>query len=449
MTVKDNPELTVQINSKMNDQNVLLISEIKIGDRCRKDVGDLTSLMKSIRELGMLHPVVVDSAKNLIAGYRRIRAAQKLGCTSVPIRYATLDDLMKGEVHENVERKDFLPLEIDAIRKHFEPEIKAEAEKQQEATQIKEGKAPLSVTENVGNRKKDRHAKETSNIVGSFVGKSGKTVEKIKAVAEAAEKEPDQYLDLAIEMNSEKRSVDSAFKELKKRQKPKTEFDPKVFNVWPFQGCDKEFGCDYKGRIPGQIVQNCLYFFVQNEDALIVDPMAGSGTTFDACKAMGFDNCLCYDINAEEINKLREANGKNPIVIQNNILNGLPVETAGAELVFLDPYYYDMITKFRSLSEFKDFLNHIAKTSKTTLKTNGKVALVMADFTRDSEFLYLRGIAYEIFKAYFGEPIAVVSIPMTTEQAEPQEIENAKKIRKLLGRDRTLFVFVNKEALNS
>ena len=44
------------------------ISEIIIGERCRKEMGDLVALANSIESVGLMHPVVVDSANNLIAG---------------------------------------------------------------------------------------------------------------------------------------------------------------------------------------------------------------------------------------------------------------------------------------------------------------------------------------------------------------------------------------------
>jgi len=37
------------------------ICDVKVGDRFRKDMGNLSSLKKSIQEIGLLHPIVVDS----------------------------------------------------------------------------------------------------------------------------------------------------------------------------------------------------------------------------------------------------------------------------------------------------------------------------------------------------------------------------------------------------
>ncbi len=40
------------------------ISDIEVSGRFRKDIGDLTELKKSIKEIGLLHPVVVNKIIN-------------------------------------------------------------------------------------------------------------------------------------------------------------------------------------------------------------------------------------------------------------------------------------------------------------------------------------------------------------------------------------------------
>ncbi len=44
------------------------ISEIKIGNRARQDLGDIDSLARSIERLGLLQAVAVTPAGELIAG---------------------------------------------------------------------------------------------------------------------------------------------------------------------------------------------------------------------------------------------------------------------------------------------------------------------------------------------------------------------------------------------
>ena len=86
----------------------LLIKDIIVKDRFRKDLGDLTTLMQSMKEIGLLHPVVVQKDTNrLIAGGRRLQCAINLGWENIPVTIVQLEDIVKGEFEENTARKDF------------------------------------------------------------------------------------------------------------------------------------------------------------------------------------------------------------------------------------------------------------------------------------------------------------------------------------------------------
>jgi N6-adenosine-specific RNA methylase IME4 len=97
----------------------ILISKIKIGKRFRKDLGNTETLSKSITELGLLHPIVLDENNNLIAGRRRIQAFESLGKTSIPYHRVNIKDITMGEFHENSIRKDFTHSEIIAIKEEI------------------------------------------------------------------------------------------------------------------------------------------------------------------------------------------------------------------------------------------------------------------------------------------------------------------------------------------
>jgi N6-adenosine-specific RNA methylase IME4 len=83
------------------------IQEIKIGKRQRVDMGDVGELAESIEQLGLLHPIVVTSKKELIAGERRLLAFKKLGREEIPATIIDIDALVLGEQAENINRKDF------------------------------------------------------------------------------------------------------------------------------------------------------------------------------------------------------------------------------------------------------------------------------------------------------------------------------------------------------
>ena len=83
------------------------------------DESNLEDLTNSIRERGMIQPIIVrksDSDKSkfeIIAGERRWLAAQKAGLHTVPVVITEADDLKSLEfaIVENVQRNDLNPLE--------------------------------------------------------------------------------------------------------------------------------------------------------------------------------------------------------------------------------------------------------------------------------------------------------------------------------------------------
>ncbi len=62
------------------------ISDIRVGKRHRKDLGDIEGLAASIREIGLLHPIVITADGTLLAGQRRLEAHKLLGRTEIPVR---------------------------------------------------------------------------------------------------------------------------------------------------------------------------------------------------------------------------------------------------------------------------------------------------------------------------------------------------------------------------
>jgi len=81
------------------------------------DEESLTSLAASIREVGVLQPLVVRSAEGgrfvLIAGERRLRASRLAGLTEVPIIVREPSDMgsLTEALIENLQREDLSPLE--------------------------------------------------------------------------------------------------------------------------------------------------------------------------------------------------------------------------------------------------------------------------------------------------------------------------------------------------
>src|SRR3989337_2915776 len=82
----------------------------------RHNIGDLTELIASIREKGVLEPLLVrrfGDEYQLIAGERRWRACKEIGISVVPCIEKNVDDreMMEIALIENLQRKDLTPFE--------------------------------------------------------------------------------------------------------------------------------------------------------------------------------------------------------------------------------------------------------------------------------------------------------------------------------------------------
>jgi ParB family chromosome partitioning protein len=82
----------------------------------RQSLGDLAELTASIREKGVLEPLLVRRAGTgyqIIAGERRFRAAQEAGLSELPcvVRDSSDAETMEIALIENLQRKDLTPFE--------------------------------------------------------------------------------------------------------------------------------------------------------------------------------------------------------------------------------------------------------------------------------------------------------------------------------------------------
>jgi ParB family transcriptional regulator, chromosome partitioning protein len=80
------------------------------------DKDELASLSASVRTHGILQPLVVRQVGDqyqLVAGERRLRAAQEVGLTSVPVRIVNFNDqeVLEAALIENIQRTDLNPIE--------------------------------------------------------------------------------------------------------------------------------------------------------------------------------------------------------------------------------------------------------------------------------------------------------------------------------------------------
>ena len=108
-----------KIESQKNKIGITEIVPNKYQPRKNFDEENLNDLVNSIRERGVIQPIIVRKSEDqiskyeIIAGERRWLAAQKAGLHEVPVVITEADDLKSLEfaIVENVQRHDLNPLE--------------------------------------------------------------------------------------------------------------------------------------------------------------------------------------------------------------------------------------------------------------------------------------------------------------------------------------------------
>jgi ParB-like chromosome segregation protein Spo0J len=170
------------------------VAAIKIGERHRKDMGDLGELARSIDAVGLLHPIVITPDNTLIAGERRLRAwdKSKYAGQPIPVRVINLDNIASGEFEENEARKGFTPSEMVNIKRALEPKLKEEAKARHDANlkqnRTERGNSPFG------------EMGRADDKIAQFVGRDRRQIQMAEAVVAAAEQNP-QYEELVKEMD--------------------------------------------------------------------------------------------------------------------------------------------------------------------------------------------------------------------------------------------------------
>lgn len=193
-------------------------NSIKVGDRVRRDMGDVDALAESIRMVGLLHAPIVTPSMHLLAGERRLEAIKRLGWETVPVRVVesakSLADELAIEGDENTCRKDFTPSEAAVLREKRADALRKLAEANQKATQAKKGEGKVGggnlppPTDKVG---------KVRDAAAAGTGFSGRTLDKVDQVREAVASADPAVAKAAAEALDEIEStgkVDRAFKKV-------------------------------------------------------------------------------------------------------------------------------------------------------------------------------------------------------------------------------------------
>ncbi len=426
-------------------------------------------LLASIREQGILVPLVVlkhgtGSAYEIVSGHRRYACALTLNLESIPCQI--LEVRSRTVVQELViaynqqRNKVFSQLmrEADALE-----DLWSSAAKRRRMSALgheRNDSTNLPVRRNSDEREASANFSSGYEAVagmdpglGPGEGRRGRTDTAIAQYLGMGQKdryrqartiwkkacEGDVRAQSAVaELDAGTKTIHAAYKDLRRRTRYAAGFRPTPYDIWAFRH-DRAFGIPYPGSIPPGIVAHALHYFT-NPGALVVDPMAGGGTTIDVCETMG-RTCLAYDVHPSR-----------PDIQQHDIRHGLPAETKDCDLIFCDPPYHTMLASQYgsgvatcSLPDWIRFLHQLAATAYLRLKTGGHFALLLAPQTEKD---LPTGLGY-LDHAFFGYqagvragflPLRRISCPMSSNYT-PQQVRRARLEGRLLGQVRDLLIF--------
>lgn len=195
-------------SSAVNEIDDVNISDITIGKRIRstRSENELSSLMESIKNEGLLQPIIIDQNNKLIGGYRRLQCCKKLGYAAIKAqKIKTKNEAHRKvlELSENMVREDFTFSDKMRFADDIEPEIKKKAEqriKKKEKTDLSE----FGIHTEKG---------KTIDIMAEILDMgSGKTYDRARKVW--AEKE--KYGELISELDAGTKTINSAHRIIKK-----------------------------------------------------------------------------------------------------------------------------------------------------------------------------------------------------------------------------------------
>lgn len=415
---------------------------------------DEQALRDGIANDGIKTPLHITSDGLILDGVHRWRIAKELLISKVPVIVYHYEHKAEESIHTinaNLQRRHInegqralLFLELESLQQELEKQ-RQEALERRLSRDAETGRfVPLLPQGSNGSQEQG----EAVAKVAKKKGTSARTMYRAKAVSK------DKKRTEAVKKG--KMSLNKAYQEVKAEEKanevkqaimderPLTDIeimatlgiDVQPYDVWNFPACDNRFGHDYPGRIPGQLVAHCLYFWTEQGDT-VLDPMAGSGTTIDVCNVLN-RRVLAYDAHP----------CRDDIKLHNIAEQGWPDGTAEAKLIFWDPPYFkkvdngygdQSISRF-GRAEYLDFFERMAAIIPGTF--HGRLAFLMSNYTDEENLtgsIWLHDYIKR-FTAYGWQVERIIQTPLSTQQVHPDIVKKFRESKRLAYLSRELVV---------
>lgn len=214
-------------------------------------------------------------------------------------------------------------------------------------------------------------------------------------------------------------------------ERTKYGFDLRERNVWTFETPDPRFGKpNYKGRMPGQIIANALYYYTKPDD-YIIDPFAGSGTLGDIIDTLPYFHDRKY--------KMYDAEPIDGRIARNNILlTGIPEQSGTVDYVFLDPpaefTHKDSTSDFdlgieAAKADFNLKFKGILRECFRILKSGGKVSVVVESAFAVREFLDFPFEISVLCRELGFKQVGKVYLPRRSGESMARNSQNLSELR--------------------
>lgn len=181
-------------------------------------------------------------------------------------------------------------------------------------------------------------------------------------------------------------------------------------SLWDFPsqqyGDEAQGDPDYRGATPAYIIWNLLQRYTRPKD-LVIDPMAGSGTTLDVARELG-RRALGYDLSVTRSDVFRCDARK------------LPLEDGKADFVFIDPPYSTHLKYSgdpRCVGEltadsgaYYEAMSQVIRELDRILRPGRAMALYVSDsFAKGKPFNPIGFELFALLRRHF-EPVDVITV---------------------------------------